>query len=212
MSDGVDECDDNGDGDDICVEVNPPLRERVKHEKMPNGPFSPKYAPSPSTKYAPRGRRPPLYSQYTMPRNNVSDTILVRIRSYTFPLTIKCPIAEMLKFASTSILSSQFLCSASTYRANSIHLVDLCMLNTTSILQTKNEQPPQQSNVHRCYYFHSCIYYIYLRERADTPNPQYSTSPGTFSPSQREICSTFTFTEIYAFSLSHFHFSRYFFI
>ena len=149
-----------------------------------------------------------------MPRNNVSDTILVRIRSYTFPLTIKCPIAEMLKFASTSILSSQFLCSASTYRANSIHLVDLCMLNTTSTLQTctKNEQPPQQSNVHRCYYFHSCIYYIYLRERADTPNPQYSTSPGTFSPSQREICSTFTFTEIYAFSLSHFHFSRYFFI
>ena len=122
----------------------------------------------------------------------------------------------MLKFASTSILSSQFLCSASTYRANSIHLVDLCMLNTTSTLQTctKNEQHPQQSNVHRCYYFHcyfhSCIYYIYLRERADTPNPQYSTSPGTFSPSQREICSTFTFTEIYAFSLSHFHFSRYF--
>ena len=139
----------------------------MKHGKMPNGPFSPKYAPSPSTKYAPRGRRPPLYSQYTMPRNNVSDTILVRIRSYTFPLTIKCPIAEMLKFASTSILSSQFLCSASTYRANSIHLVDLCMLNTTSTLQTctKNEQPPQQSNVHRCYYFHSCIYYIYLRER-----------------------------------------------
>ena len=55
MSGGVDECDDDGDGDDICVEVNPPSRERVKHGKMPNGPFSPKYAPSPSTKYAPGG-------------------------------------------------------------------------------------------------------------------------------------------------------------
>ena len=31
--------------------------ERVKHGKMPNGPFSPKYAPPPSPKYAPGGRR-----------------------------------------------------------------------------------------------------------------------------------------------------------
>ena len=61
-------CDDNGDSDDICVEVLTPQSGREWNTKRClTGLSLPNMPPPPSPKYAPGGRLPPPCSQYYAP-------------------------------------------------------------------------------------------------------------------------------------------------
>ena len=185
-------CDDNGDSDERCVDVNPPEWERVKkHEKMPNGPFSPKYALSPLSQICPRGAPPP--PQYYMPPNDAT----MQIYATTLFYERKYSNAEF-NLASVIIVPVLF------------HPVQ-CLGSTVNVPLVSSTTPAVKCSYYAYYSYYYNSYYHYYndysyysdyynctsattptapttpassttttsieRERAATPNPQYSTSP-----------------------------------
>ena len=156
---------------------------------MPNGPFSSKYAPSPSPKYAPGGRGLPtlcwIYSSLTK-----FDTLIRSIRdmqgqglhhqliscqSHFYAKPFHPPLCQ---FHLYEIYWPTLVCAFICTNIHSDIAATSTYFSATYLAERRKE----------ILLLLLCRFYIEVAEREResgvTPNPQYSTSPRTFSPSQ----------------------------